>query len=61
VEADEFGRTLGILAATAAEGNPTEADILGAWAGIILDGANGREGLHGASLRAVRPDRAVDI
>ena len=42
VEADEFGRTLGILAVTAAEANPTERDILGAWAGIILDSADGR-------------------
>jgi hypothetical protein len=40
VEADEFG--LGILAVTAAEANPTEGDILGAWAGIILDSADGR-------------------
>jgi hypothetical protein len=60
VEADESGRTPGILAVTAAEANPTEADMLGAWAGIILDSADG-EVLHGASLRAVRPDRAADI
>jgi hypothetical protein len=30
VEADEFGRTLGILAVKAVEANPTEGDILGA-------------------------------
>jgi hypothetical protein len=42
LEADESGRTLGILAVTAAEANPTEGDILGAWAGIILDSADGR-------------------
>ena len=42
VEADESGRTPGILAVTAAEANPTEGDILGAWAGIILDSADGR-------------------
>jgi hypothetical protein len=41
VEANESGRTLGILAVTAAEANPTEGDILGAWAGIILDSADG--------------------
>jgi hypothetical protein len=32
-EADEFARTLGILAVTAAEANPPEGDILGAWTG----------------------------
>ena len=41
VEANESGRTLGILAVTAAEANPTEGDILGAWAGIIVDSADG--------------------
>jgi hypothetical protein len=41
VEADESGRTLGILAVTAAI--PTEGDILGAWARIILDSADGGE------------------
>jgi len=41
VEADESGRTLGILAVTAAEAIPTEGDILGAWAGITLDSADG--------------------
>ena len=30
LEADESGRTPGILAVTAAEANPTEGDILGA-------------------------------
>jgi hypothetical protein len=37
VRACEFGRTLGILAVTAAKTNPTEGDILGAWARNILD------------------------
>ena len=43
VKADESGRTLGILAVTAAEAIPTEGEVLGARAGIILDGADGRE------------------
>jgi hypothetical protein len=30
VEANEFGRALGIMAVTVAEANPTEGDILGA-------------------------------
>ena len=59
VEAHEFGRALGILAVTA-EANPTENDILGAWAGSFLITLM-VEGLHGASLRAARPDRAADI
>jgi hypothetical protein len=41
VEADESGRTLGILAVTAAEAIPTEGEVLGARAGIILDSADG--------------------
>ncbi len=41
VEADESGRAFGILAVTAAEAIPAEGDILGAWAGIILDSADG--------------------
>jgi hypothetical protein len=41
-EADESGRTLGILALGIAEANHAEGDILGAWAGIILDSADGR-------------------
>ena len=60
VEADESGRTPGILALTVAEANPAEGDILGAWAGSFLI-APMVEVLHGASLRAVRPDRAADI
>jgi hypothetical protein len=42
VETDEFGRTLGIHAVMAAEANPTEGYILGGWAGIILDSADGK-------------------
>jgi hypothetical protein len=60
VQADELGRTLGILAVTAAEANPTEGDILGLGPGSFLI-APMVEGLHGASLRALRPDRAADI
>jgi hypothetical protein len=61
VWANEFGRTLEILAVTAAEANPTEGDIyLGLGHASFLI-ALMVEGLHGASLRAVRPDRAVDI
>ena len=41
LEADESGRTLGILALGVAEADPAEGDILGAWAGIILDSADG--------------------
>lgn len=41
VEADESGRTLGILAVTAAEAIPTEGEVLWARAGIILDSADG--------------------
>jgi len=43
VDVQEFGRTLGVLAVAGAEDEPdapdsaTEADILGAWAGIIID------------------------
>jgi len=45
VEAHEFGRTLGILAVTAKDGKADEpdtvheADILGVWAGIVIDTA----------------------
>jgi hypothetical protein len=60
VEADEFGRTPGIHAVMTAEANPTEGCILGGWAGIILDSADGR-GFDGISLRAMRPESAADI
>jgi len=60
VEADESGRTLGILAVTAAEAIPTEGEVLGPGPGSFLI-APMVEGVHGASLRAGRPDRAADI
>lgn len=39
VKVPEFGRTLGILAVAAADEGEAEGDILGVWAGIILDSA----------------------
>jgi len=39
VSVPEFGQTLGILAVSAADRNGIEGDILGVWAGTIIESA----------------------